>query len=244
MADCRPISSEHGLHDTKSTAIDIVFTLLRETMSQPRGAGQKGAAPVTDHLVRAQSPAEFFKEHVEAACVRQRLRVSAPASFYVVNLLTGFAHAGPRDGHVFDTEALGIRLARALQAGGRAARQDLQHVGDTSLFIAGFFADSLRRRLVDVDYYTFVGGRAYGSLGEIDDVRADIFAELADHFVWFVDILADVSERTSMSMANDQDLLRLYEKWLLTGSRRSGELLAERGIVPNTSIAAGPRRLC
>lgn len=197
---------------------------------------------MTDRLVRAQSPAEFFKEHVEAACVRQRLRVSASVSFYVVNMLTSFAQAAPRSGDALDTEALGIRLARALQAGGRAARQDLQNVGDTSLFVAGFFADSLRRRLVDVDYYTFVGGRAYGSLGEIDDVRAEIFAELADHFVWFVDILADVSERTSM--ANDQDLLRLYEKWLLTGSRRSGELLAERGIVPNASIADGSRRLC
>ena len=174
--------------------------------------------------------------------MRQRLRVSASVSFYVVNMLAGFAHAAPTSGDALDNEALGIRLARALQAGGRAARQDLQNVGDTSLFVAGFFADSLRRRLVDIDYYTFVGGRAYSSLGEIDDVRAEIFAELADHFVWFVDILADVSERTSM--ARDQDLLRLYEKWLLTGSRRSGELLAERGIVPNASIAAGPRRLC
>jgi hypothetical protein len=197
---------------------------------------------VTDRLVRAHSPSEFFKEHVEAACVRQRLRVSAPVSFYVVNMLAGFVRAAPRSGDPLDTEALGIRLARALQAGGRAGRQDLQNVGDTSLFVAGFFADSLRRRLVDIDYYTFVGGRAYSSLGEIDDVRAEIFAELADHFASFVDILADVSERTSM--ANDQDLLRLYEKWLLTGSRRSGELLAERGIVPNASIAAGPRRLC
>jgi hypothetical protein len=196
---------------------------------------------VTDQLVRAQSPAEFFKEHVEAACVRQRLSVSPPAAFYVVNLLTAFARAAPTGGEPFDTEALGIRLARALQAGGRSRRQDLQHVGDTSLFVAGFFSDSLRRRLVDVDYYAFVGGRAYSSLGELDDVRAEIFAELADHFVWFVDILADVSARTSV--ASDQDLLRLYEKWLLTGSRRSGELLAERGIVPNASIATGSRRI-
>jgi hypothetical protein len=171
--------------------------------------------------------------------VRQRLHVSPPTAFYVVNLLTAFAHAAPPGDDPREPEALGIRLARALQAGGRARRHDLQHVGDTSLFLAGFFPDSLRRRLVDLDYYTFVGGRAYSSLGELDDVRADIFAELADHFVWFVDILADVSERTSMS--SHQDLLRLYEKWLLTGSRRSGELLAERGIVPNASVAASRR---
>jgi len=33
-------------------------------------------------------------------------------------------------------------------------------------------------------------------------------------------------------------VLRLYEKWLRTGSRRSGDLLASRGIVPNTSIGS------
>ncbi len=31
----------------------------------------------------------------------------------------------------------------------------------------------------------------------------------------------------------EDDLLRLYERWLKTGSRRSGQLLAERGVVPN-----------
>ena len=197
---------------------------------------------MTDMLVRAQSPVEFFKEHVEAACARQRLAVSEAASFYVVNMLAGFARIGdPAPDARGSDAALGVRLARALQAAGPSRRQDLQQVGDTSLFIAGFFADSLRRSLVDVDYYMLVGGHAYSSLGAIDEARSAIFAELADHFVWFVDILADVSERTTMT--GDQDLLRLYEKWLLTGSQRSGELLAERGIVPNHSIVAASRRV-
>jgi hypothetical protein len=43
-----------------------------------------------------------------------------------------------------------------------------------------------------------------------------------------------VSERTFC--ASNADLLRLYEKWLKTGSRRSGQLLVERGVVPNASI--------
>jgi hypothetical protein len=33
-------------------------------------------------------------------------------------------------------------------------------------------------------------------------------------------------------------VLRLYEKWLKTGSPRSGQLLVERGVVPNASIKA------
>ncbi len=88
---------------------------------------------------------------------------------------------------------------------------------------------------MDVDYYVALGGYAYGSLGRRDeDARARIFTELADKFVRYVDVLCEVSERTTM--ASNADLLRLYEKWLRTGSRRDGERLAERGIVPNASI--------
>ena len=61
-----------------------------------------------------------------------------------------------------------------------------------------------------------------------------MFDELSDKFTAFVEVLGEVSERTSLS--SNADVLRLYERWLRTGSRRSGDLLASRGIVPNTSI--------
>jgi hypothetical protein len=61
-----------------------------------------------------------------------------------------------------------------------------------------------------------------------------VFAELGDKFVGFVDVLSEVSERTACS--SNGDLLRLYEKWLKTGSRRAGQLLVERGVVPNASV--------
>ena len=68
---------------------------------------------MTDMLVRAQSPVEFFKEHVEAACTRQRLAVSEAASFYVVNMLAGFARIGdPAPDARGSDAALGVRLAR------------------------------------------------------------------------------------------------------------------------------------
>ena len=60
------------------------------------------------------------------------------------------------------------------------------------------------------------------------------FAELGRRFVSFVDVLSEVSERSALMSNND--LLRLYEKWLRTRSRRDGELLAARGIVPNASV--------
>ena len=196
---------------------------------------------MTEPLVRAQSPLEFFKEQVEAACERQRVFPQPLTSYYIVQLLADFTHldrsaAGEA---LTSSQPLGVRLARALQSGGNDQRQGLKQVGDLSLFISGFFSDSLRHSLVDVDYYVSLGGYAYGSLGATDDMLSPIFVELSDRFVAFVDVLSEVSDRTSLT--SHTDLLRLYEKWLRTGSRRNGELLAERGIVPNESIIRGSK---
>ena len=63
-----------------------------------------------------------------------------------------------------------------------------------------------------------------------------MFDELSDKFTAFVDVLGEISERTALT--SNADLLRLYEKWLRTRSRRSGDILATRGIVPNSSVGS------
>ena len=121
------------------------------------------------------------------------------------------------------------------EGGGIQQRASLKQIGDLSLFISGFFSDSLRRKLVDVDYYVSIGGFAYNTLSRHEsDTFSPVFAELAEKFADFVDVLSEVSERTSC--ASNLDLLRLYERWLKTGSRRCGQLLVERGVVPNLSV--------
>jgi hypothetical protein len=190
---------------------------------------------MAERLVHHETPMEFFKGMVEGALDRQGISSSEEATFYLVNLLAGFVCPERSDGMPRGDEPLAMRLARAIQSGGVQQREGLRQVGDVSLFISGFFAESLNRKLVDVDYYIALGGYAYGSLGRRDeDACADIFAELAEKFVSYVDVLADVSERSSIG--SNTELLRLYEKWLRTGSRRNGELLVQRGIVPNASI--------
>ena len=187
---------------------------------------------MADALFRSESPTEFFRELVESAMQNQRVSAHELTSFYVVNLLAGFVQGDSCPGD----EPLGARLVHALQTAGMAQRDGLRSVGDQSLFITGFFADSLNRSLVDVDYYIHLGELAYRSLARNGDrTFGDVFDELSDKFTTFVDVLGEVSERTSIS--SNADVLRLYEKWLRTGSRRSGDLLAARGIVPNASIS-------
>ena len=183
-----------------------------------------------------QTPTEYFRELVESALTRQQLRPHELTSYYLVDLLCRFVRPDRRIPFADDTaEPLALRLGRALESGGMEQRARLRNLGDFSLFTSGFFSDSLSRRSVDIDYYVSMGEYAYGSLSRRDqDALGDVFAELASKFVPFMDVLSMVSEQAGAR--SSVDVLRIYEKWLRTGSARDGQRLADQGIVPNASI--------
>ena len=109
----------------------------------------------------------------------------------------------------------------------------LQRLGDVSLFVAGFFAHSFARKLVDIDYHIAMGGRAYGTLASglvrgRRQVLGRVFAELAAKFLPLVDALGEISD--SARRYTHKDILRLYELWLKTGSPRARGLLRQLGL--------------
>ncbi len=114
----------------------------------------------------------------------------------------------------------------------------LKRLGDVALFVSGFFSDSLNRKIIDVDYYVAMGGSAYGSLciGTRGNRRgrestlSPVFAELSEKFVACVDLLNEVS--AGANIHNDGDILRTYELWLRTGSKRAEKILRALGIKP------------
>ena len=185
-------------------------------------------------VLREETPVEYFKDLVESSLARQHVQAGDLTEYYLVNLLCRYIRLDASgDGDL--GEPLAVRLARALQTGGIEQRNRLRSLGDFSLFTAGFFSDSFRRSLVDIDYYVSMGEYAYGSLSRAEDAFREVFAELSQKFVGFSDVLADISERTTLASSNN-DLLRTYEKWLRTGSQRDGQRLVERGILPNRSM--------
>jgi hypothetical protein len=187
-------------------------------------------------LLREQAPVEYFKELVEAALARQHLQAGDLTEYYLVNLLCQFV-SPDNTRFAGDGEPLAFRLGQALKTGGSEQRARLRSLGDFSLFMSGFFPDSFNRRAVDVDYYVSMGEYAYGSLSHRDEDRfSHVFGELARNFVGFMDVLGEVSERTAV--ASSSDLLRLYEKWMRTGSTRDGQKLIDRGILPNGTVGS------
>lgn len=190
-----------------------------------------------DPLLQEQTPTEYFKDLVESALARQQIRANVLTSYYLVDLLCRFMRPDCRIPFNDDTrDPLALRLGRALESGGMEQRARLRNLGDFSLFTSGFFSDSLKRRVADVDYYVSMGEYAYGSLSRREaDAFGEVFSELARKFVGFMDVLSDVSERTVGSCA-PPDVLRLYERWLRTGSQRDAQRLVGSGLVPNASI--------
>ena len=191
-------------------------------------------------LVAVSSLREFFRDAFHAASEHQRLDIDESAEQYVVNLLTMFSRADA----LYEKTAEGLRirplahmLADALEAPSAAARQRaLQRLGDVSLFVAGFFARSFARKLVDIDYHIAMGGNAYSSLADTMQRStssrgiAAIYAQLAKKFQRLVDALNEVSEMSYRH--SDADILRLYEIWMKTGSPRAHGLLNQLGVQP------------
>lgn len=177
---------------------------------------------------------EYFKERVELALSRQHVTSSENASFYLVSLLDNFVRldrASSAAG-VSPDKPLAYTLCEAMSAAGPRQRVLFKWTGDLSLFIAGFFSDSLKRSLVDVDYYVSLGGSAYREASRVaeDDAMAVLFGELSTKFVRFVDVLNEVSE--SSELTTSSSLIRLYERWLRTGSERSAQQLRKQGVLP------------
>jgi hypothetical protein len=185
---------------------------------------------------------EYFMQTVAASLQRNAVDVDRHTSCYVVDLLTLYARSealfvqgesGP------ELRPVALVLADAVDRGRAEQNRALQRVGDQSLFIAGFLGDSLATRLVDIDYYIRMGGSAYRALSASgrsslsERALAHVFAELAQKFLEFVDVLADLR---ATACDADEDLLRLYETWTRTGSRRAARRLRAHGIEPQAAL--------
>jgi hypothetical protein len=204
----------------------------------PDGQDPSRVVPVTNLR-------EFFHDALHGALERQHVNVEDQTENYVVNLLTLFARTealydqAPNAGQPARLKPLVVMLTEALEAPSPADRhRGLQRLGDVSLFVAGFFAQGFARKLIDIDYHIAMGGRAYGTLAEAlartrSRVLGQVFAELAEKFQPMVDALNDLSETNYKH--TDQDILRLYEIWLKTGSKRSFQILKRLGVDPTPS---------
>jgi len=176
---------------------------------------------------------EFFHDAVLSALRSRHVTAGEATEFYLVNLLAEFTKASR-----VDEEPLALKMAQLSSATTGIRAKGLKEIGDTSLYVSGFFGDSLTRRLVDVDYYIAMGEAAYRQLASLMNMArtgageffSAAYQELAAKFAAFVGVLEEIRRNTNM-VSSGGNLLRLYEEWVKTGNEWLEKRLRASGIL-------------
>jgi hypothetical protein len=196
----------------------------------------------SERLIVGKTAREWFREAIGETLAHRRLRVQEVTEFYLVDLLASFLereklYVEQPDGTVRE-QPLAMILLEALQKDRAQRTRELRRLGDTALYVSGFFGDSLARSSAGgVDYYIAMGERAYGALAK--GGAQDLFGELAERFGDFVDVFAEIAELSNLR--SNRGLLRLYQRFLATRSERVAGLLRERGVALFSGPGAPPK---
>jgi hypothetical protein len=194
------------------------------------------------------SPEGFFKELVQKGLSQRKVKAVPMVESYLVNLLQHYLDAR----NLFDQGLISESGERAPQtlaetymlaqnADAVKKVEMLRRLGDRTLYISGFFGDSLSRKVVDIDYYADIGGAAYASLAHCtrEDTLAKVYKTFSYQFLDFVDVLTYISQHSFIK--SDESILRLYDRYLRTGSELAREKLAEMGVLtlPQDQVKLG-----
>ena len=174
------------------------------------------------------SPRQFFIDRVDDALKRVKFQPLVLSRNYLVDLLQHFMFSS----NLFaKRETLAELYLRAQNSPPPMRFEMLKKLGDGSLYISGFFGDSLSRKIVDIDYYVGMGGTAYKSLAisAADENLAQVYDEFSLCFGEFVDVLTVISQEALIQ--TNGDLLKLYDRYRATGSRLAEGQLLEQGLL-------------
>lgn len=183
------------------------------------------------------SPREFFLEMVEFGFHKRNIDSYPAVQTYMVHLLEHYLDAR----NLFDepVDELGnrkpITLAEMYLKAASSEHLEkvdlLKKLGDRTLYISGFFGDSLQRKIVDIDYYAEMGGAAYASLANHtkEDTMAKVYRVFSHRFLDFVEVLTYISQQSLIK--SDESILRLYDRYMRTGSELAREKLIEMGVM-------------
>jgi len=133
----------------------------------------KGMAKVITDLSIENNLEGFFYESLSELNKKSTYPLSEPFIIYTSEVMGrfGFSEAffEVNDGKVKE-KILGKKLLESSQLPIGQRKKTLREIGDLSMFICGYFAESLNNKLIDVSFYQSLGKSAYNQLdGYIPD---------------------------------------------------------------------------
>lgn len=169
-------------------------------------------------LILEASLQAFFFEQLASANDKSQLKLPKETIYYSSLVMDRFGHSHEYfemvDGRVRE-KVLGMKLLESGHLSRREQERSLKDIGDTALFLCGFFSDSINeRKLLDIKYYRDVGQMAYQRLDSFAPSFCDVnsfYKKLSGQFDILTNLM-QIVQQTHLSGESSDDVFLILGK--------------------------------
>lgn len=167
----------------------------------------------SNSVILESSLQTFFFDELERINKKFESPISKEKIFYSSLVMDRFSLSDQLfevvDGRKRD-KVLGVKLLESSQLSGRKKKELISDVAETSLFICGYFSDSVKDKLVDLSYYREVGQSAYRMLNTIVPSFYEIdsfYYSVSKNFDVLANLMSLVQKKTSTHFDSEMTYL-------------------------------------
>ena len=186
-------------------------------------------------------PLEFFRVELRKSIKKNKAPLDPESETYLVNFLADKAYPRSQQSsaNVLDVleKPLALIYKTAHEAKGSQKISLMQTVGDTSLFITGFFTEFFNQKTFSRSYYMDLGSSSYHIAANHiakgypnHSLLVGIFSFLSNHFYRVAEIISDLSDRLRTS--DYEDIYAVHKLWETKKTEQLLKVLKKEGIIP------------
>jgi hypothetical protein len=182
------------------------------------------------------TPEQHFNELLKEACDKLDFKIAAASQSYILNLLKFYIDSRNLYSPFIDEtmekppETFAELYLTALNLESPKNKEYMKILADRALYLSGFFGESLQKKSVDIDYYMGIGASAYQNLATWtkEETTSIIYSQFSNQFTRYVNLLSYMSDKSAIQ--SEQNILKLYERYVQTGSQAVREKLNALGL--------------
>lgn len=193
-------------------------------------------------VIVESSPREYFNNRIDSVLLDSKLELTPIVKNYLSKMLVNFI----KPENFFEIKGNSIERpliaemalsAKKLSPVSGAVRYT--RIGDTCLFISGYFNGYVNRKIQDIGYCVQVGEYSYGKAAVLlrkTSIKESsvLFFEMEKNFKSLVDVVAEAL--SNIEFKESKDIVFLFESYLATGNKDALKRLSDLGIhVPDIS---------
>lgn len=128
-------------------------------------------------IIQVSDLTSFFYDRLYSANNKSLCPVPEETIFYSSNVLNKYSLSTEffdlTSGRVKE-KVFGVSFLNASSKSKEEQKKIYKDIADTSLVLTGFFSDSVKRKIIDLNYYIKIGQMAYSKMYSLDETFMDI----------------------------------------------------------------------